>query len=134
MSARLAARSRRPPAEPVGSGAPGTGRPRIDITSGNHLLVLGISTPVGYQVAGDRTLRVETDGASSPVETELLPTPWPDHFTVIGIRSRAPDGSLPVWPAGRLPARLETEPGGDPAVDRDPRSGAAVPGVARARR
>ena len=99
------------PSSPSSSGAPDWPA-RIDITEGNHLLVLGISTPVGYQVPEIGLFRSETDGTSSQVETEILPTPWPDHFTVIGIRGSAPDGSLRVWPDGDYRLDWRTEPGG----------------------
>src|SRR4029077_8962409 len=96
------------PSSPSSSGAPDWPA-RIDITEGNHLLVLGISTPVGYQVPEIGLFRSETSGRRSRAEREILPPPWPDHFTVIGIRGSAPDGSLQVWPDGdyRLDWRTE---------------------------
>lgn len=84
---------------------------RIAITAGNHLLVLGISTPVGYHVPEVKLFRSAADGTSSLVETEILPSPWPDHFTVIGIRARTADGSLEVWPDGQYRLDWRTEPG-----------------------
>lgn len=99
---------------PPGSGPPRTPAwpARFEVPEGSHLLVLGINTPLGYKVSRIELLRSDAVGPGVPVETELLPSPWPEHFTVIGIRSRAADGALEVWPAGRYRLDWHTEPGG----------------------
>lgn len=109
-----------PTGRPFGSAVPpagaGTGDvpawpSRVEINEGSHLLMLGISTPVGYRVPEVELYRSDPDGGSTLIETELLPTPWPDHFTAIGIRSRAADGSLEIWPSGRYRLDWVTDPG-----------------------
>ncbi len=99
-----------PPADPGEDGVPAWPS-RVEINEGSHLLMLGISTPVGYHVPQVQLFRSDPDGGSSLIETELLPSPWPDHFTVIGIRSRAADGSLKIWPSGRYRLDWVTDPG-----------------------
>jgi hypothetical protein len=84
---------------------------RFDVSEGSHLLVLGINTPLGYDVSRVDLRRFTTGGGLAPVGIEQLPSPWPDHLTVIGIRSRATDGHLEVWPAGRYRLDWTTDPG-----------------------
>lgn len=84
---------------------------RFDVSEGSHLLVLGINTPLGYDVSRVDLRRYTREGALVPVGIEQLPSPWPDHFTVVGIRSRATDGHLEVWPTGRYRLDWITDPG-----------------------
>jgi hypothetical protein len=84
---------------------------RFDVSEGSHLLVLGINTPLGYDVSRVDLRRYTREGTLVPVGIEQLPSPWPDHFTVIGIRSRATDGHLEVWPTGRYRLDWMTDPG-----------------------
>jgi hypothetical protein len=43
-----------------------------------------------------------------------LPSPWPSHFAVLGIRdpTASSDVRLIVWPAGDYTLKLAFEPGG----------------------
>ena len=41
-----------------------------------------------------------------------LPSPWPDHFLVLGIDDGSGTEGLPAWPAGRYALDLDIEPGG----------------------
>ena len=84
---------------------------RLDMPSGDHLLVLGINTPLGYDVSQVDLRRYTAADSLTSVGIERLPSPWPDHFTVIGIRSRATDGHLEVWPPGRYRLDWTTDPG-----------------------
>ena len=61
---------------------------RFDVSEGSHLLVLGINTPLGYRVSQVALQRYAAGDALVPVGIERLPSPWPDHFAVIGVRSR----------------------------------------------
>jgi len=61
----------------------------ININLGNHLLMMGISTPTDHTVNSVRLTRERPDGSWEDVDTLLLPPPWPNHFTVVGI-----DGGL----------------------------------------
>ncbi len=84
---------------------------RLDMPAGSHLLVLGINTPLGYDVSQIELQQYTAAGTLEPVRIEQLPSPWPDHFSVIGIRSRATDGHLVVWPPGRYRLAWTTDPG-----------------------
>jgi hypothetical protein len=73
----------------------------IDIPTGNHLLLIGVSTPVGFTVEDIHLARFAADGKAETVGTVLPKSPWPDHFTVIGIDGGfGPDRPL-IWVAGR---------------------------------
>ncbi len=48
------------------------------------------------------------------------PSPWPDHFPVLGIRQPRDRRRLEVWPPGRYRLDLDTDPGRARTVDRDP--------------
>src|SRR3954466_10150367 len=61
----------------------------IKINNGNHLLMMGISTPTDHTVNGVRLTREGADGVWADIDVLLLPPPWPNHFTVVGI-----DGGL----------------------------------------
>jgi hypothetical protein len=61
----------------------------ININLGNHLLLMGISTPTDHTVNSIHLTREQADGSREDVEVLLLPPPWPSHFTVVGI-----DGGL----------------------------------------
>jgi hypothetical protein len=61
----------------------------IDINFGNHLLMMGISTPTDHTVNSLHLTRERADGVWEDVDILLLPPPWPNHFTVVGI-----DGGL----------------------------------------
>ena len=61
----------------------------INVILGNHLLLMGISMPTDHTVNGIRLTRERADGTWEDVRVMLLPPPWPNHFTVIGI-----DGGL----------------------------------------
>jgi hypothetical protein len=106
------------PSRSASSSTPGLPSPPVlswpillDMPEGDHLLVLGINTPLGYDVSNVELRRFTGPDTLAPVGIEQLPSPWPDHFTVIGIRSRATDGHLEVWPAGRYRLDWTTDPG-----------------------
>ena len=61
----------------------------ININLGNHLLLMGISTPTDHTVNAIHLTRERADGVWEDVRVLLLPPPWPNHFTVVGI-----DGGL----------------------------------------
>lgn len=79
-----------PPSSRLPSAADGPRWPDvINIILGNHLLLMGISTPTDRTVNSIRLTRERTDGTWEDVQVLLLPPPWPNHFTVVGI-----DGGL----------------------------------------
>ena len=50
---------------------------------------MGIATPTDHTVNGIQLTRERADGVWEDVGILLLPPPWPNHFTVVGI-----DGGL----------------------------------------
>lgn len=101
-----------PPPSPVPSGEHLPIWPNvIDIVYGNHLLLMGISTPVGYSVDTVHLTREQADGTVEDVPVLLLPPPWPRHFTVIGIDGGlGPDRPL-IWVPGRYVLDVIMDPG-----------------------
>jgi hypothetical protein len=107
--------SARSPNPPDGSGDPQATQPvwpsTIRFSSGSHLSLLGINTPLGYAVTEVTLTRTDPSGRESNVATVLPPSPWPAHFTVVAIdagNGRDPEES---WPPGTYVFRLQFEPG-----------------------
>ncbi len=83
----------------------------IDIVLGNHLLLMGISTPTGYSVDSIHLTRERPDGTVEKVPVLLPLSPWPDHFTVIGIDGGlGPERPL-IWVPGRYVLDVVIDPG-----------------------
>ncbi len=82
----------------------------FSVPDGNHLLVVGIDTPLGYQAAA-QLFRLSDSGGLDPIGIERLPSPWPGHFTVIGISRLTAGGPLVTWPGGRYRLDLTFQPG-----------------------
>jgi hypothetical protein len=82
----------------------------LEIGPGDHLLWLGINTPLGWSVREAVLRRLGRNGASSVISTARLPSPWDDHFTVIGIPTGQED-ILAVWPNGHYRLDLTVMPG-----------------------
>ncbi len=107
-----AAASGQPPSSAVPSAANAPKWPDvININLGNHLLLMGISTPTDHTVNGIRLTRERADGTWQDMPVLQLPTPWPNHFTVVGI-----DGGLgpdrPIfWVPGRYRLDIGIVPG-----------------------
>ena len=103
------------PNPPGGSGDPQATQPvwpsTIRFSSGSHLSLLGINTPLGYAVTEVTLTRDDPSGLETDVATVLPPSPWPAHFTVVAIdagNGRDPEES---WPPGTYVFRLQFEPG-----------------------
>ena len=114
------ARSMRPSAQPSGSPSvlPDTdgaaARPAwpsvVSITPSSHLTVIGINMPLGFDV--DATLwRFGPDGSTARRAIIELPSPWPTHFTVIGMDDGTGLTPRDRWPPGRYRLDLHFEPG-----------------------
>jgi hypothetical protein len=82
----------------------------IDIPTGNHMLLIGINTPLGYSLDRIALVRVTPEG-STVVPVERLPSPWPSHFTVIALDNRVASDRLDFWPPGDYRLRLTIDPG-----------------------
>jgi hypothetical protein len=82
----------------------------IDIPTGNHMLLIGINTPLGYSLDQIALVRNTPDG-STVVPVERLPSPWPSHFTVIALDNRDTTDRLDFWPPGDYQLGLTIDPG-----------------------
>lgn len=83
----------------------------ITISPASILTVVAINLPLAYRIPSMHLLR--TDGGEAPVDVPIVmvPSPWPDHFLVVGMAG--PDGQArEAWPAGTYALQLDIEPGG----------------------
>ena len=87
---------------------------RFDVPDGNHLFLIGVDMPQGFALTSHELLRIESGGKLTPIPAAQLPSPWPSHFAVIGIRdpTASSDTRLIVWRAGDYTLKLGFEPGG----------------------
>jgi hypothetical protein len=83
----------------------------IDIPTGNHLLLIGVNTPIGYSVDGIHLVRQGADGSTADVAVAHLGSPWPSHFTVIGIDSGTGTPRADFWAPGDYRLDLTIDPG-----------------------
>jgi hypothetical protein len=109
-----------PSADPSAGPSPSTPGPEqatpvwpagIDIPVGNHLLLIGINTPVGFSVDGIRLTRHDATGSTTDVAVEQLPSPWPTHFTVVAIDNASDSARMEFWPPGDYRLDLTIDPG-----------------------
>lgn len=105
----------RPIASPVRSAEPDSGEPHwpatITIADGNHLGLIGINTPLGYEVASITVVRMKADGSETPLDVVEPQSQWPSHFTVIGLADDTGREAIENWPAGQYRLDLAFEPG-----------------------
>ena len=87
---------------------------RFDVPDGNHLFLIGVDMPPGFALSSHELLRIESGGKFTTIPGAELPSPWPSHFAVLGIRdpTASSDTRLIVWPAGDYTLKLGFEPGG----------------------
>ena len=110
--------ARAPRTEPRSSLAPPATAPpgaewpaRIEVGEQDHLLWLGIDTPRGFKLETATLRRAKADGTSTTVDTRLIPSPWPSHFSVVALPRGTTDTQLTVWPAGDYGLQLVVSPG-----------------------
>jgi len=100
-----------PPA-PASPTLPADGGPawpsNVTVAAGYHVFLVGINMPLGYGLTNSHLVR-ETAGGGPGEDVELAdwPSPWPNHFSVLGIRAAADPSRLRVWTPGTY--RLELE-------------------------
>ena len=96
---------------PAASAPPGAEWPaRIEVGEQDHLLWLGIDTPLGFKLETATLRRANPDGTSTIVDTRMIPSPWPSHFSVVALPRESTD-TLTVWPAGDYRLQLGVSPG-----------------------
>jgi hypothetical protein len=107
-----------PPSAPAASTAPVPADAQepiwpatIVVSPGNHLALLAINTPLGYQVVKATLSRRGSTGRMTPVPTVRPPSPWPDHFTIIAMDDGNGRDPKESWPPGDYVVDLQFEPG-----------------------
>jgi hypothetical protein len=81
------------------------------VSWGNHLAMLAINPPLGYQVVNATLSQRVSSGRMTPVPIVRPPSPWPDHFTIIAMDDGNGRDPRDSWPAGDYVVDLQFEPG-----------------------
>lgn len=84
--------------------------PTIRIPSGSRLDLLAINHPVANSVDLVGFAKLD-DPAGSTIHAVNARSPWPNHFTVIGV-ALDDSNAMEPWPAGRYRVDLRIGPGG----------------------
>ena len=91
----------------------------ITIADGNNLGLIGINTPLGYEIASVDDRADEGRRHRAAVAVVKPQSQWPSHFTVIGIADDTGREAIENWPAGASTASTFVRPGAISPVDRD---------------
>jgi hypothetical protein len=84
----------------------------IRIGPGDHLLWLGMDTPVEWTVREAMVWRLGDGGARTAVPVAQLASAWGPHFSVIGIPLVIGSDRLTIWPHGSYELEVTLDPGG----------------------
>jgi len=95
-----------------GRGDPPVWTDSISISPASTLTVIAINRPRGVTIPAARLSQVVAGQGRVDIPTVQLPSPWPDHFLVLGIDDGSGTGALAAWPPGRYALSLDIEPGG----------------------
>ena len=85
----------------------------VTIGPGDHLLWLGLDTPVAFTVRSTEIWRLDPDGTRSSVAVARLPSAWGPYFAVIGIPIYPGSQRLTIWPQGTYEVAATLDPGGE---------------------
>lgn len=103
-----------PRASPALAGDPEAAQPvwpaTITVSSGSHLSLLGINTPLGHTVSGITLSRRDPNGSVSSVPVVRLLSPWPAHFTIVAMDAGNGRDPKESWPPGRYVLEMRIEP------------------------
>lgn len=83
----------------------------IDVPHGNHLLLIGVNTPVGFSLDDVRLTRNLADGRVEVVPIVRPPSPWPSHFNVIAVDDGYGTSRTAFWTPGLYRLDLVVDPG-----------------------
>jgi hypothetical protein len=83
----------------------------IVVGSGDHLLWLGVNTPLGWTIRAASLRQTDTDGSPADVPLTRLPSDWDDHFAVLGIPVEPGSDRLIDWPPGEYRLSITVDPG-----------------------
>src|SRR3954471_19323879 len=89
--------------------------PKVDIPAGTSLELVAVNHPREYEVQIVGMTRLNSDGTAVAVHAISGPSPWPTHFTIVGLASGAGSGGMEPWPTGRYTLDIRIMPG---AVER----------------
>jgi hypothetical protein len=101
-----------PSSSPPGTAAAGWPA-SITIGPGDHLLWLGLDTPLAFTVRTATVWRLHEDGSRTSVPVVRLPTEWGANFAVIGIPVAPGSDRLSVWPRGEYEVSVQLGPNGE---------------------
>jgi len=100
------------PQPTASSGTEGGWPASIVIGPGDHLLWLGLDTPLDWRVREVFVWRRSEDGSHVAVPVVELPSRWGPHFTIIGIPVAPGSDRLAIWPMGTYDVEAILDPGG----------------------
>lgn len=83
----------------------------ITVSSGSHITLLAVNTPLGYSVDSIRVARIDADVDPSEVSMVRPSSPWPDHFTIIGVDQGNGRDARAEWPPGHYRVDMRFSPG-----------------------
>ena len=96
---------------PTGLPEPPTWSHTIMISPASTLTVVAINMPLEFRVPGIHLWRTDPVTGRQEVPVVHVPSPWPDHFLVIGIDDGTGRDALRAWPPGQYQLVLQIEPG-----------------------
>jgi hypothetical protein len=101
-----------PSPDPAGPPDEGPAWPHeIVVGPGDHLLWLGINTPLGWTIRDTSLTRTSPGVATEDVPLTRLPSDWDDHFAVLGIPVAPGAERLVDWPPGHYRLAITVDPG-----------------------
>ena len=96
---------------PTGLVEPPTWSHTIMISPASTLTVVAINMPLEFSVPGVHLWRTDPVAGRQEVPVVHVPSPWPDHFLVIGVDDGTGRDALRAWPPGQYQLVLEIQPG-----------------------
>jgi hypothetical protein len=96
---------------PTRPSEPPTWSHTITISPASTLTVVAINMPLDFRVPGIRLWHTDPRGGREETPIVRVPSPWPDHFLVIGIDDGTGRDVLRAWPPGQYELVLQIEPG-----------------------
>ena len=85
--------------------------PKVDIPAGSSLELVAVNHPREYEVQIVGLSRLNADGTAVAVHAITGPSPWPAHFTIVGLGSGVGSGGMEPWPPGRYTLDIQIMPG-----------------------
>src|SRR5215218_584452 len=110
----VASQGASPSPPPAGSARPAgvpAKWPPVNIPAGSSLDLVAVNHPTEYQVQIVALFRVNADGSEDAMHVIGAPSPWPGHFTIVGLGSDDGSPGMKPWPAGRYRLDIRIVPG-----------------------